>query len=240
MANLDYRLPSCQRLWHLHPRPSPPPSTHPPSWAWGWGGGRLALPRRGRDSRAPCTKVPSWLPGWQEVGTAEAGQEGEQPPHACQREGAHSARAKLPTRTLLGVGTEPWRRRRACPSLWASSDLSPVALEQGLSCSAWPVPTPLCRPVGSEVIGPTPRRPICFLGSPPPAPPHLGPSFLRQEEGWRGAWPAPCPAPPGGHLREPPTGRHMSLACARRVHLGPCSSRQIQAALIRCKSLPPS
>lgn len=65
-------------------------------------------PGGGRDSGGPpVTKVPSWLPGWQEVGTAEGGESRRLMP--ARERGARGARAELPTRTLLGVGTEPWR-----------------------------------------------------------------------------------------------------------------------------------
>lgn len=173
------------------PRPSPLPQHSLPTHYWAWGVGVGAgwhCPGGGRDSRGPPgTKVPSWLPGWQEVGTAEAGQGGGNSHLVPARgRGAHSARAKLPTRTLLGVGTEPWREEgEHAPLCGPQVTLPPLrALGAGpWELPAWPVPTPLCRPVGSEVIGSHAPQAHLFPRVPSSCSPHLGPSFLRQEEG---------------------------------------------------------
>lgn len=158
---------------------SPPlprsPSTHyPPINGPGdGGGGRLALPRRGQGYWGPPgTKVPSWLPGWQEVSTAERGW--KQAPHMPARGVSMVPRLSYPTRTL----PEVWHRTlegggRAQPPphgpLMTLPHLGP--LEQGLgSCLPGLFP-PLCAGLwGQRSWAPTPRWPICFLGSPPPAP----------------------------------------------------------------------
>ena len=173
--------------------PAPPrsPSTHYPPitgpGGWGWGPAGIAQEGAGTPGAPPGTKVPSWLPGWQEVGTAEAGQGGGNSHLMPARErGAHSARAKLPTRTLLGVGTEPWREEgEHAPLCGPRVTLPPLrALGAGpWELPAWPVPTPLCRPVGSEVTGSHAPQAHLFPQVPSSCSPHLGPSFLRQEEG---------------------------------------------------------
>ena len=99
----------------------------------------------------------------------------------ARERGAHSARAKLPTRTLLGAGTEPWREEEQHAPLCGPRVTLPHSGPWELP--AWPVPTPLRRPVGSEVTGSHAPWAHLFPRVPPSCSPHLGPSFLRQEEG---------------------------------------------------------
>lgn len=170
---------------------SPPlprsPSTHyPPINGPGdGGGGRLALPRRGQGYWGPPgTKVPSWLPGWQEVSTAERGW--KQAPHMPARGVSMVPRLSYPLGRCLRFGTESWREAgEHTPPPWATHDPPPSwALGAGpWELPAWPVPTPLCWPVGSEVMGSHAPLAHLFPRVPSPCSPHLGPSFLRQEEG---------------------------------------------------------
>lgn len=190
----------------LAPPPLPQHSLPTHYWAWGGGGGgRLALPRRGQGLRGPPgTKVPSWLPGWQEVGTAEGGEAGA----SCLPEKGVPVVPGLscPLGLCPGFGTEPWREVGECAPCGPLVTLPhPGPLERGpWELAAGPVPTPLCRPVGSEVTGSHALLAHLFPRVPSFCSPHLGPSFLRQEEGREGPGRPPTPPhAPGGIWRQP-------------------------------------
>lgn len=91
-----------------------------------------------------------------------------------------------PLRLCLGFGTEACREEgegAPCGPLLTLPP-PPRALETGpWELAALAVPTPLCRPVGSEVTGSHALLAHLFPRVPSFCSPHLGPSFLRQEEG---------------------------------------------------------
>lgn len=188
MANL-ISSPSASACGTCIPPPPPTPPaliTHPLLGLEGGGGGWLALPGRGQGLWGPPgTKVPSWLPGWQEAGTAER-REGRSLMCLPERGVPTAPRLSCPLGRCLESGTEPWWEKSKCtPHRGPLMTLFPPrALGAGpWELPAWPVPTPLCRPVGSEVTGSHAPLAHLFPQVSSFCSSHLGPSFLRQEEG---------------------------------------------------------
>jgi hypothetical protein len=151
LANLISN-PPCQSLWHLPPCPSPAPPaliTHPLLGLGGSGGGRLALPRRRQGLWGPSWHQGSQLALLAGRRWAQLSGEGEQASRAGQNVGAR----QLPTCTLPGVQHQAGETGRRVHPPTRSHDLSLQGPRNTWELLARPVPTPLCRPAGSEVTG---------------------------------------------------------------------------------------
>ena len=162
------------------PRPSPrSPSTHYPpiTRPGGRGEGPTGIAREGAGTPgAPLApRFPAGSPAGRRWAQLKWGG-GSRHLMPARERGAVVPGLSCPLGHCLGLAQNPAGRKECmCPSPtpWAPRDPPPTSgpLEQGLgSCLPGLFP-PRCAGLwGQSSRAPTPRWPICFLGSPPPAP----------------------------------------------------------------------